>query len=1115
MDGVRGPGQTDQLEIHFVTPLPPARTEIAHYATGLLPALAARCRLVVWTGQAEYQNVPGIEIRSFATPGQLLDLGRADAVFFNLGNHLEFHGAIFEALRQVGGIAILHDPSMQHFFAGRAGVSPRWREDYLGAMRRYHGSDGELAGRRLLVDATGIDAAARLYPLTGMAVDAARAVVTHNRAVLPLLEALGKPAAYFPLPYDCAHLPALPRARKHDVMRLVVAGHLGTNRGLLELIVALDVPDLRERVELDVYGAVLPGFAEIFAARLACSGIGGRVRVHGRVSEEELIAGLGRADLAINLRTPSMGEASASQLRFWAHALPSVVSREQWYATLPEDAVLFVTPGREVEELREHVRGWFTDPAGYVAMGRRGRALLLAEHSTETYAESLVALAREMRDGPSLRPDTLPPEVPLHGTVLTKLGMIEGYVDFRDAREISGWVHVPGAADMRVTVSLAVRGVLADEVVADRFRADVLAAGFGDGCYGFTLKLPEGADEAPPMRVAAWYGEQEAVLLDTAPEIARDVARVAPRAARPWRTLYFEITDLLHFLAVVSTVSGIQRVQLGYLVTLLNDRNVAFVVYSIEKRRFFQVSRAEMVWLVGDCTRGGGGQMAQRQERIHAMLAVQDRAALAMGDGDVLLGTGCYWHFPGWFRAIRRMKQEAAIRYVQISYDAVPVFCPESTLLGQVAPFSKAIAAMLRTADAVLAISHATSGDLRRLVAELQIPPPVTGVVPMGTGTSYGGGDVEAVAPVPQGLTDFVLCVGTIEPRKNHLYLYHVWKRLLAWPRQQIPRLVLVGRFGWHTEELQRHLDVSDNLDGHIVILPSVTDAELRALYRACRFTIFPSLYEGWGLPVSESLAMGKLCVASNSTAVPEAGGEWALYIDPYNVEDGVRTVLRLIADPDIVREREAAIRRGYRTVPWPEAAERMLDVLSGLVSQTALPTGKHIDWPLLAPCATLAPPADPDAGSPIAIARRELQRLDFAAVLDGEAWNDTENWGVWASGAVARLVFRLPAEAGAMQCYLRVQLPPWYERQQIDLVLDGQIVGQASLSAQPRSIALRIPARAGGVCALELRLGALRAPPEDMMDGRNFGIGLLHLHVVAENDVMGRLAYLEANALG
>jgi len=225
--------------------------------------------------------------------------------------------------------------------------------------------------------------------------------------------------------------------------------------------------------------------------------------------------------------------------------------------------------------------------------------------------------------------------------------------------------------------------------------------------------------------------------------------------------------------------------------------------------------------------------------------------------------------------------------------------------------------------------------------------------------------------------------------------------------------------------------------------------------------------------------------------------------------------VMRLLANPEILREREAAIAHGYRTMPWPVASERMLDVLAGLLRAATQVAAAQDDPPLLVPGATLMPPSGPDEGSPMVIARRELQRLDFAAVLDGEGWHEPESWGGWASGNVARLKFRLPEDQGTTQCYVRVLLPPVCGSQNIDLVLDGQLVGQKVISAQPRSIAVPIGARKGGVCVLELHLRELRTPSEDQVDTRPLGVGLMHIHAVSESDVMARLSYLETHTLG
>jgi glycosyltransferase involved in cell wall biosynthesis len=89
----------------------------------------------------------------------------------------------------------------------------------------------------------------------------------------------------------------------------------------------------------------------------------------------------------------------------------------------------------------------------------------------------------------------------------------------------------------------------------------------------------------------------------------------------------------------------------------------------------------------------------------------------------------------------------------------------------------------------------------------------------------------------------------------------------------------------------------TNNLSGKIILKSDVSDEELDALYDKCMFTIYPSLYEGWGLPISESLGKGKLCVCSNTSSMPEAGREFALYIDPTNPAAAFETVKGLIED--------------------------------------------------------------------------------------------------------------------------------------------------------------------------------------------------------------------------
>jgi hypothetical protein len=116
-----------------------------------------------------------------------------------------------------------------------------------------------------------------------------------------------------------------------------------------------------------------------------------------------------------------------------------------------------------------------------------------------------------------------------------------------------------------------------------------------------------------------------------------------------------------------------------------------------------------------------------------------------------------------------------------------------------------------------------------------------------------------------------VLCVGTIESRKNHLALFQAWKLLLE-EGFEPPPLIWVGRPGWRVEDLLAQLAATRSLDGRIRLLHGVSDPELVALYRGALFSVFPSFTEGWGLPVGESLALGTPCLASPRAPRPRRG---------------------------------------------------------------------------------------------------------------------------------------------------------------------------------------------------------------------------------------------------
>ena len=298
--------------------------------------------------------------------------------------------------------------------------------------------------------------------------------------------------------------------------------------------------------------------------------------------------------------------------------------------------------------------------------------------------------------------------------------------------------------------------------------------------------------------------------------------------------------------------------------------------------------------------------------------------------GDIFLAPGSPWGHPDYAGLLRGLQQRHGARTVVLIYDIIPARHPEWCDRGLVRLFRPWLDGVLPVADSLMAISRATAEDVASYARRRGIPlnGPVS-IVPMGSG--FGAAQPDSAAPSPRLPTpgSYVLFVSTIEPRKNHVLLMRVWQRLLnEMPVAAVPTLVFAGRVGWLVADLMQQLDNTDWLDGRIVLVQDPSDAELAALYRGCLFTVFPSLYEGWGLPVTESLAFGKPCIASNVSAVPEAGGALTRYFDPECVADATRVIRAVIEDRAGLAEWEERVRREFRPEPWAAAADALVAAL-------------------------------------------------------------------------------------------------------------------------------------------------------------------------------------------
>jgi len=308
----------------------------------------------------------------------------------------------------------------------------------------------------------------------------------------------------------------------------------------------------------------------------------------------------------------------------------------------------------------------------------------------------------------------------------------------------------------------------------------------------------------------------------------------------------------------------------------------------------------------------------------------RDAFARDSAPGDILLALGSPWSHPDYAQLIRPQRARG-LKFGLLIYDLVPIRRPEWCGRGLVRLFRAWFDSTLPLCDQVFTISHATAVDVESFAHErgIKLRNPIMSL-PIGTSFGAAGGKATAVrTPRLPAPGSYALIVSTIEARKNHQLLFRVWRQMLEeMPLQQIPTLVFAGRIGWLVDDLMQQIANTNNLDGKLVLIENPTDSELLALYEGCRFTMFPSFFEGWGLPVTESLAQGKPCLTSDRTSLPEAGGKLTRRFDPDNLHDAYRAIREAIDDPAGLARWEAQVRREFKPVPWSATADALLSAL-------------------------------------------------------------------------------------------------------------------------------------------------------------------------------------------
>jgi glycosyltransferase involved in cell wall biosynthesis len=567
----------------------------------------------------------------------------------------------------------------------------------------------------------------------------------------------------------------------------------------------------------------------------------------------------------------------------------------------------------------------------------------------------------------------------------------------------------------------------------------------------------------------------------------------------------FDASDLFQYFRDNRAPTGIQRVQLNIIREALSGpeaERVAIAAFDPGGAHWKAVPAALFLRLA-DLSRSGTDiadpAWASAVEHLHNRL--DHGPAFNFTNGASLVNLGTSWWLPDYLRRVREIKAAHGVRYIPFIHDCIPLIVPEHCGSELVDDFARWFAGICLNADAVLTNSRCTAEDFQRLrrsilpEREIQSFPVPLDAAPEPSADGPG--------PLPIGLTGraYVLFVATIESRKNHLLVFNAWLGLIRkYGATAVPDLVCVGKNGWLADAALSLHGNSAVLKAKVRMLHDIPDTTLEALYRGCLFTLYNSFYEGWGLPVTESLAFGKIPLIPEHSSLTEAGGASAVYFAPQSEPSLIDKLERLIHDPDWRRSQEQHLLATRNLRRWSEVAEQLLEHVARaaatprISSHVALPLGEVHALRLL-------PGQQPTLAMAVADSVRE-----------GPGWSPLEPWGAWARLGEAALRLALPpgSSAGGLRVYLEIVAPPEGCRLFLRVAQERGLAGtpQRFELGDRESATAMLTVEATGADDVLIEIGLpLGAEPTE--------IGVRSVMVCRADDVATRLDYLEARAFG
>jgi glycosyltransferase involved in cell wall biosynthesis len=304
--------------------------------------------------------------------------------------------------------------------------------------------------------------------------------------------------------------------------------------------------------------------------------------------------------------------------------------------------------------------------------------------------------------------------------------------------------------------------------------------------------------------------------------------------------------------------------------------------------------------------------------------------AVNFAAGDILFSAGAGWAFACYNEQVR-LARSCGVRVYQVFYDLIPALFPYFYKQG--ISFGDYFGTWCKEAfslcDGGFAISECTKSDMILRFGLDKDRAEKIRVIRLGE--DFGGAyDNSMIVNRFSDEGKFLLSVGTLEVRKNQACLLNAYRLLAKQHADHLPTLILAGMKGWLDGDIEFQVKNDRVLNRLVRVITDANDYELQWLYKDCEFSLFPALYEGWGLPVAESLKAGRPCICSNTSSMLEIAPELTVFASPHSAHEWADAIGELLFETNTLEKLTEKVRRQYVPTSWSSTANAIMNSISG-----------------------------------------------------------------------------------------------------------------------------------------------------------------------------------------